>query len=126
MDDDTLKHRFRLGETGPHLEVSRPTESQLFVLALSRQSADGGERLRLVRRLMRVVEAVVGSSQWDDVIESRMIAGTLDPNDLVDFSQAVLGFDWAALAGAQEAPEPGPLPTEGEPIDWSDLPPDRD
>lgn len=116
MDDMTprLKAEFPLGD---HLKVvvMQPLPAQAFVLSLSRRPADDDaeSRVRLVRRLFSVMEALMGSDVWDDVVEHSMINGVIDERDLMRFVTDVVGFDWSAHAPKQDAPDA--LPTVPEP-----------
>lgn len=101
--DDTLKRTFPAYEGGPGIEVTRPTDGQMFVLALSREGGSLAEQTRLVRRLMNVLEALTGTEQWDRVIETAIIDGSMSPMDLVTFAQSIFTFDWSADETA-EAP----------------------
>lgn len=94
--DDTLKRTFPAYEGGPGIEVTRPTDGQMFVLALSREGGSLAEQTRLVRRLMKVLEALTGTEQWDRVIEVAVIDGSMSPMDLVTFAQSIFTFDWSA------------------------------
>jgi hypothetical protein len=105
--DDTMKHTFEIAtDAGPPLTVTatRPTEAQMFVLALSRESVEGTERMRLIRRLMRVLELLIGQQQWDDVIETAMLEGRMAPTELAALAMRIFTFDWASLEKAQNQP----------------------
>lgn len=114
--DDTLKHTFPLGSppAAVSVTVSRPTEGQMFILAMSRETAEGAERMRLIKRLIRVLETLTGPDQWDSVIETAMISGSVTPLELVDFAQKVFVFDWAALE--KSLPQPGPQLSDYEDV----------
>lgn len=102
--DDTVTRKFPAYKGGPEIEVSRPTDGQMFVLALSREPSSGQEQLRLVRRLMKVLESLTGTEQWDRVIETAMIDGSMTPFDLVGFAQTILQFDWSGDETVTEIP----------------------
>lgn len=117
MDDNTkLKAEFPIGPRT--VVVTEPSSSQKFVLALSRKPADDDVegREKLVRRLLRVLEALVGSDQWYDVIEDGMISEEISPEELVQLASQVLRFDWSAHHAPQALPEESPEPeTETRP-----------
>lgn len=100
--DDELTHEFQIGPTGPKIKVKRPTAAQMFVLVLSRESGDPGEQVRLVKRLTRVLEALIGVPVWDSVIEEGMISGTIEPIALLDFTRDIIRFDWDAYETSQQ------------------------
>lgn len=114
--DDSLKVEFPMGNL--KIVVSEPTDGQLFALALSRKSNDQ-DRTRLVTRLIRVLEALTGPDQWDDVIEAALLGGTLGPEAVIKLAADVLEFDWAAhrkpvaATGAVPYLHPEPLPAAG-------------
>lgn len=101
--DDTLKVEFPVGDL--KIVVSEPTEGQLFALALSRTSKDA-DRARLVQRLIRVLEALVGPQQWYEVIEDCLISGELAPEQLVKLASDVFEFDWKAHRPTAPVPAP--------------------
>lgn len=113
MDDDKkLKVEFPLGEF--KIIVNEPTEGQLFALALSRTSKDS-DRVRLVTRLIRVLEALIGPEQWYDVIEDALLGGTMDPEAVVKLAADVFEFPWKDHHAPQKVPS-GTHLTPGEPL----------
>lgn len=122
MDDDKImKVSFPVGTGGAEVIVSRPTPAQAFVLALSRKPGDGADAAqdvqRLVRRIVRVMEQLMGRDAWDSVIEEGLITGTLAPDDLNQLVVDVLRFDWTLGVTdevkeriVEEAKDPGYLP----------------
>ena len=104
-----MKHTFEVAtDAVPPLTVTapRPTEAQMFVLALSREGGEGTERMRLIRRLMRVLELLIGQQQWDNVIETAMLDGRMAPTELAALAMRIFTFDWASLEKAQDTPAP--------------------
>lgn len=122
MDDDKImKVSFPVGTGGAEVIVSRPTPAQAFVLALSRKPGDGAtaDMERLVRRITRVMEQLMGQETWIAVIEEGLITGTLAPEDLSQLTVDVLRFDWTLGAAAKEAVEiivQDVSPPEPEPV----------
>lgn len=94
MDDREVKVSFPVG--GTEVIVTRPTQEQIVVLALSKPPSkdDPKALLRLVKRVTGVMEAVMGSEQWDSVVEDGLICGTLKVSELFDLVQDVITFDW--------------------------------
>lgn len=109
--DDILKVEFPLGPRT--VVMSRPSDAQLFALAITRKPKDGddpGVKLRFTERVVRFLEALAGPQQWagveDDMMESR-----ITPSELLDLFSDVTGFDWAGAAGQQQStPEPEDQP----------------
>jgi hypothetical protein len=95
MDDNKLKAEFPIGKRS--VIVTEPAPGQMFVLALSRKPApeDATGREKLVRRLLRVLEALIGEQQWYDVIEEGMIMEEITPDELVKLAGDVMQFNWA-------------------------------
>ena len=118
MDDDKkLKVSFPVGQT--EVIVTQPTEEHFVVLALSHLPAapDGKAIMRLVKRLTRVMEELLGRDQWDNVIEEGLISGTLTVSQLFDFVQEILRFDWTLGSSSAAAPEVLPQPApEPQPV----------
>ena len=113
MDDNKLKAEFPIGKCT--VIVTEPAPGQMFVLALSRQPAPEDEvgREKLVRRLLRVLEALIGEQQWYDVIEEGMITEQIAPEELVKLAGEVLRFNWSEHRTAEhieEAPELKDIP----------------
>lgn len=114
--DDILKVEFPLGPRT--VIMSRPSDSQLFALAVARKPKAGDApavNLRFTERIVRFLEALAGPEQWagieDDMMESRV-----SPSDLLDLFSAVSEFDWAAHEKKMADPEPdSPLPIPGRP-----------
>lgn len=110
--DDILKVEFPLGPRT--VVMSRPSDAQLFALAVIRKPKDGddpGVKLRFTERVVRFLEALAGPQQWagveDDMMESR-----ITPSELLDLFSDVTGFDWAGAAGQQQSaagPEDQPV-----------------
>lgn len=100
--DDILKVEFPIGDQGVTLVLSRPTDAQLFVLALTRQPKTDDEKMKAVQRIVRVLETLSGD-QWADVVEEGMITGTLTPLDLLGVVNDVIKFPWAEHAKTAEA-----------------------
>ena len=96
MDDTKLRAEFPIGKRT--VIVTEPSEGQMFVLALSRRPADGDAAAteKLVRRLLRVLEALVGDDQWYNIIEDGMISEEISPDELVKLAAEVVRFDWSA------------------------------
>lgn len=121
MDDSSrLRAEFPLGTTATVI-VSQPTDGQLLVLALSRQPEAHDEKgsLRLVRRLLSVVEALMGPDTWDRVVEDGLVSGSLSVADLMELIQSIMQFEWKAPEDAlqsaldrEEAKQNGTLQTE--------------
>jgi hypothetical protein len=114
MDDTTsrLRAEFPLGDYAT-VVVMQPLPSQAFVLSLSRMPADDDKQgqVRLVRRLFSVIEALMGSDAWDNVVEHAMIQGHVNETELMQFVQDVISFDWDAHSSGDEPPvEPAPDP----------------
>lgn len=103
MDD--MRVEFPVTDT-VSVTVTRPTEGQMLALALSRKPEAREDQMRLVRRLARILEALMGQEQWDDVFEGKMIAGEIPAQALSDLAQAVLSFDWAAASTPEPLSEP--------------------
>lgn len=101
--DDKLKVEFPVGDL--KIVVSEPTEGQQFALALSRTSSDG-DRTRLVQRLLRVLESLVGPEQWYDVIETALIEGAMSPEQLVKLGGDVVSFPWHKHRKPVDVPAP--------------------
>jgi hypothetical protein len=95
MDDNKLKAEFPIGTST--VVVTEPSPGQMFVLALSRkpQSDDAASVEKVVRRLLRVLEALTGEQQWYEVIEEGMISGEITPEQLTRLAVEVVQFDWA-------------------------------
>lgn len=112
MDDKTLKVSFPVCST--EVIVSEPTDGQRMALALSQNPTDRQSVVRLVRRVARVMENLMGQEQWDDVIEGGLISGDIEPNDLMGLVGDVLSFDWSLgvpeQTPAEDVPEQTLLP----------------
>lgn len=107
MDDSPRpRAEFPLGTTATVI-VSQPTDGQLLVLALSRQPEAHDEKgsLRLVRRLLSVVEALMGTDTWDQTVETGLVSGSLSVADLMELIQSIMQFEW-------KAPDPLPAPEQ--------------
>lgn len=117
MDDNTLRAQFTIGETT--VIASQPTAEQMFVLQLTRQSSSAKEGVRTARRLVRILETLLGQDQWDDVMDAGLIEGTITVEQMMILAKEIFTFDWASLAETKEAiqviaKDVGvPLPTEG-------------
>lgn len=99
MDDNTprLRAEFPLGES-LKIIASEPTPAQQLVLSLTRAPKDGDSAgtARMVRRLFGVMEKLVGSDVWYDVIEEALIQESVNESQLVQFCEDVLSFNWSA------------------------------
>lgn len=106
--DDTLKAEFPIGKAT--VIVSEPAPGQKFVLALSRvpEETDDVAKERLMRRLLRVLEAIIGEQQWYDVVEDGLISLRIQPQDLFALALDVLQFDWAAHHAVKSTEEVSP------------------
>ncbi len=105
MDDtQRLSAAFPIGNTT--VTVKEPTGAQLLVLSVSRAPKEGSETARLVRRMFRIMEGLMGQAQWDDVIEDGVASETLDETDLLQLVQDVIGFPWAEHHKPQPTQEP--------------------
>lgn len=100
MDD--MRVEFPVTDT-VSVTVTRPTEGQMLALALSRKPEAREDQMRLVKRLARILEALMGQEQWDDVFEGKMIAGEIPAQALGDLAHDILTFDWVKAA------DPDPL-----------------
>lgn len=98
---------------GNTLTVRQPTDSQYLVLALTRQPAQSDREgmARVVRRLSTVLESLVGTQQWDDLIEGPMIRGD-DGAGPKEFTDLVLRVVQHKYTPAE--PEPDDEPTAEE------------
>lgn len=121
MDDtQKLKAEFPLGEL--KIVVTEPSPGQLFALALSRNSTDT-DMERTVRRLVKVLEALIGPEQWYGVVEDALISGQVTPQQLLAMGGSVLEFPWndhRAPDTVQPAKNPEPLPADPQPRIISD------
>lgn len=114
MDDTKkLKAEFPIGKSA--VIVTEPAPGQMFVLALSRKPApdDQEGREKLVRRLLRVLEALIGEQQWYDVVEEGMITEEISPDDLMKLAGDVMKFNWSEHRTAEtmeQAPELEDIP----------------
>jgi len=97
MDDTTQRAAFPFGDTD--LILTRPTDSQIFALALSRAGSDA-ETGRTVRRVLRVLEKLAGPEAWEGVVEEALIEGTVHPEELMRVAEELVKFPW-------DAPVPG-------------------
>lgn len=107
MDDTTrIQVEFTVRGSDDTFTVSRPTDGQLLVLAMSRRPVEGdGEALaRLTQRIFRVVEKVMGPEQWG-ILEYRMIDGDYSVSQVLSFVQQVVAFDWAGAAAGEQLQE---------------------
>lgn len=101
MDDNTLRAQFTVGET--IVTASQPTAEQMFVLQLTRQSSSAKEGVRTARRLVRILENLLGQDQWDDVMDAGLIGGTITVEQMMILAKEIFTFDWAALTETKEA-----------------------
>lgn len=95
MDDNTLRAQFTVGETT--VIASQPTAEQMFVLQLTRQSSSAKEGVRTARRLVRILENLLGQDQWDDVMDAGLIGGTITVEQMMILAKEIFTFDWASL-----------------------------
>lgn len=110
MDDTTRSTTFTIA--GRTVTASQPTAEQMFVLQLTRQSQSARESVRTARRLTGILEALLGQSQWDDVIEAGLIDGTVSVEQMMTLATDVFTFDWASLDTPETVTMPTPLPEE--------------
>lgn len=101
MDDNQIKVSFPLGSGDFEVMASRPTEGQMFVLALSRKPADNDPQgqFKMVQRVTRVMESLVGAEQWSR-IEDALLTGEITVMELMSLVGSIMKFDWTL--GAQE------------------------
>lgn len=102
MDDNTLRAQFTIGETT--VIASQPTAEQMFVLQLTRQSSSAKEGVRTARRLVRILENLLGQDQWDDVMDAGLIGGTITVEQMMILAKEIFTFDWASLAETEDVP----------------------
>lgn len=105
MDDKKLKAEFPLGDL--KIVVTEPSDGQLFALSLGRVSSDG-DNSRLVRRLLRVLEALTGPEQWYETIEDALIEERITPEQLIRMADDVFRFPWKEHREPQEVPAETP------------------
>lgn len=105
MDDNTLKVSFPLGDS-TEVTVRQPTDGQALVLSLTRMpsQADVKAQHRVIQRIMRVVESLVGKEQWENVIEEGLLDGSLSVIELLELVQSIVTFDWTL--GVKNDPDP--------------------
>jgi len=104
MDDTTQRAAFPFGDT--ELILTRPTDSQIFALALSRAGSDA-ETGRTVRRVLRVLEKLAGPEAWESVVEEALIEGTVHPEELMRVAEELVKFQWDEVL-----PTPEPIETQ--------------
>lgn len=115
MDDNTLKVSFPLGDS-TEVTVRQPTDGQALVLSLTRMPSESDVKAqhRVIQRIMRVVESLVGKEQWENVIEEGLLDGSLSVIELLELVQSIVTFDWTLgvkeKAPSQEVFHPAPLP----------------
>jgi hypothetical protein len=112
MDDDTLRVEFPLGDTT--IVVTEPSDQQLFLLVLTRKPQDGdvADSMKLVKRLFRVFEKIVGEDQWENVIEEGLLEARFTPNQVMQLISDVIRFPWSEHSKAVQtaAEEAAPVP----------------
>lgn len=95
MDDNTtLRAEFIIA--GHTVTASQPTGEQMFVLQLTRQAQSAKEGVRTARRLVRILEALLGPDQWDSVMEEGLISGAIQVSQMMDLAMAIFSYDWSA------------------------------
>jgi hypothetical protein len=105
MDDSTRPSaEFPLSQES--VTVSRPTDSQMLVLAMSRTPAEGDAESarRLVQKMFRILESCMGSDAYFRVIEDGLIDGTLSHTDVLDLIQRIMQHDWDGDIAEEHAP----------------------
>lgn len=115
MDDNTLKVSFPLGDS-TEVTVRQPTDGQALVLSLTRLPSrdDVKAQHRVITRIMRVMESLVGNEQWENVIEEGLLDGSLSVIELLELVESIVTFDWTLgvkeKAPPQEVFHSAPLP----------------
>lgn len=108
MDDNTtLRAEFIIA--GHTVTATQPTGEQLFVLQLTRQAQSAKEGVRTSRRLVAILETLLGTEQWDSVIEHGLINGTITVKQMMDLAWSIFAHDWSA------EPEPVDIATASDP-----------
>lgn len=93
--------------------MTRPTEGQMLALSLSRKSGNREDNFKLVQRIGRILEALMGPEQWDSVFEEGLISGEIPPQAFVQLANDVLQFDWSGAAEPLLGPEPDQTSYDG-------------
>lgn len=117
--DDTKKLRaeFPLGDY-TRVIAREPSEQQALMLALTRvpKGATTEDQKRMVQRLFSLVETLVGTDVWYDVVELAVLTEKVTEAELMQFCTDILTFDWKAHRSDGAAPEPAPVaPDEDRP-----------
>lgn len=103
MDDNTtLRAEFTIA--GHTVTATQPTGEQLFVLQLTRQAQSAKEGVRTARRLTMILESLLGTDQWDSVIERGLIDGSISVKQMMELAWSIFAHDWSA------EPKPKPKP----------------
>lgn len=112
MDDNTtLRAEFTIGDH--KVTAAHPTGEQLFVLQLTRQAQSAKEGVRTARRLVRILEALLGQDQWDSVMEAGLIDGSITVEQMMELAREIFGFNWSSLEAEPDVTTMStPLPTE--------------
>lgn len=103
MDDNTPVVEFPFN--GDYIAVKRPTDAQMMLLAMSRTTDNPA---RLFRRVLSLLENLVGADAWDE-IENGMMTGSVSVESLLQLLADVAKFKWEDLGKPQLAEE-DPLP----------------
>lgn len=111
MDDNQIKVSFPLGSGDLEVMASRPTEGQMFVLALSRKPTNDDKQgqFRMIQRVTRVMESLVGPDQWS-MIEDALMADEITVMELMSLVGSIMQFDWSLGVQEEPATEPAPAP----------------
>lgn len=105
MDDNTPVVEFPFN--GGYIAVKRPTDAQMMLLAMSRTTDDP---TRLFRRVLSLLENLVGTDAWDG-IETGMMTGSVSVENLLQLLADVAKFKWEDL-GKGQLTEEEPAPVE--------------
>lgn len=97
-----MSAQFKLGERT--LTVKRPTDAQMMVLLMSRKPTDGdvATATRLVEKVFRILENVVGADVYYDVIEAGLINSEFTHTQVLELVSGVITYDWDAPAVTEE------------------------
>lgn len=101
MDDNTtLRAEFTIA--GHKVTATQPTGEQIFVLQLTRQAQSTKEGVRTARRLTMILESLLGTDQWDSIIEQGLIDGSISVKQMMELAWSIFAHDWSA----EPKPEP--------------------
>lgn len=109
MDDNAERPVVEFPWLGGYIAVKRPTDSQLMLLALSRA---GDDPVKMVRRMVTLLENLVGAEAWAD-IESQLMSEQGDVPDLLVLLGEIARFKWSDLDKEQT---PESVMADSEPI----------